>query len=70
MPSAFGRDDYAGVQDYSHAGGFRTSRFLMTSAVSAAKSGSRTGTSPASSSCALASRLRENSARREINHRL
>jgi len=55
--SALGSDDDAGIEDYSHAGGFHTLRFLTISSTSAAKSGSRTGTFPVSSSCALASAM-------------
>ncbi len=35
---AFGSDNYAGVEDHSHAGGSRGLRFLMISSTSAAKS--------------------------------
>src|SRR5439155_4215468 len=35
---AFGSDNYAGVEDHSHAGGSHGLRFLMISSTSAAKS--------------------------------
>src|SRR6266481_3929728 len=37
-PRAFGSDNYAGVEDHSHAGGSRGLRFLVISSTSAAKS--------------------------------
>src|SRR6266852_4296771 len=57
VPSAFGSDDHAGIKNYSHVGGFHTSRFLMISSISAAKSASITGTSPVCSSCVMASAM-------------
>ena len=44
----------AGVENQSHAGGFQGSRLRMISSTSVAKSESRTGDSPLSSSCFLA----------------
>jgi len=41
--SAFGSDNNARVEDYSHAGGFHGLRWLRISSTSSAKSGSRTG---------------------------
>jgi len=63
---AFGSDNYAGVEDYSHAGGFHGLRFLMISSTSAAKSESRTGALPLSSSCALASAKHSESGRPRV----
>src|SRR5258708_20144811 len=54
MASAFGSNNNAGVEDYSHAGGFHGLRWLTISSTSSAKSGSRTGALPVSTSCALA----------------
>jgi hypothetical protein len=45
-PSALGRNDDAGVEDYSHVGGFHSLRFWRISS----KSESRTGAFPVSSS--------------------
>src|SRR5271166_5366113 len=63
VTSALGSDEDAGIEDYSHAGGFHGLRFLTISSTSAAKSGSRTGTFPVSSSCAFASAMHSESNR-------
>src|SRR5436853_1534827 len=57
MASAFGSDNDAWVEDYSHAGGFQGLRWLRISSTSSAKSGSRIGALPVSSSCALANAM-------------
>ena len=61
---AFGGDDDAGVEDQSHAGGFHGLRLATISSMSAAKSGSRTGASPVSSSCFFASAMHSEMDRR------
>src|SRR5216684_3596807 len=64
MASAFGSDNNAGVEDYSHAGGFHGLRWLRISSTSSAKSGSRIGALPVSSSCALANAMHSEMVRR------
>src|SRR5438876_2168337 len=64
MASAFGSDNDAWVEDYSHAGGFQGLRWLRISSTSSAKSGSRTGALPVSSSCALANAMHSEMVRR------
>src|SRR5207302_11346708 len=64
MASAFGSDNDAWVEDYSHAGGFQGLRWLRISSTSSAKSGSRTGALPVSSSCALANAMHSEMLRR------
>jgi hypothetical protein len=43
LPGSFGRNENAGIENYSHAGGFHGRRLLTISATSAAKWGSRVG---------------------------
>src|ERR1700679_1253096 len=62
--SALGGDNDAGAEDYSHAGGFHGLRWLTSSSTSSAKSGSRTGALPVSSSWALASAMHSEMLRR------
>jgi hypothetical protein len=64
VAAAFGGNHDAGVENQSHAGGFQGWRLRMISSTSAAKSGSRTGDSPVSSSCLLASAMHSEMVRR------
>src|SRR5215472_9097963 len=64
VPSAFGSDDDAGVEDYSHAGGFHGLRLLRMVSTSSAKSASSTGALPVFSSCALARAMHSEMLRR------